>query len=456
MKAGLAIKLAAICCLPFARGVAAQVTLPITTCGPVVASGRVEADLVTVAPTCLTVLASGITIDGAGHRITAGQFAIQWSDQSAVTVKNVVSDQGLQIYGPAAHHNLVTDSTFGKIAVYRGDDNTIQNSRMARLVVSGQYNDPVQRTVISGNVIEGTLATAEEKLVLLYTGPDGGTEPDGTVRCGVGAHTFTNNTLTGTVANPVIEPELLHIKCGKGSTIRGNTVRSAQRAVGILLRDGADDNVIEDNDVRIGDGNEGALLIQSGTAGYHHPRDNTFSGNVFRADRGRVFWLEAAATRGNVFSYNLFRNDAGTIESVRLTDGPGVTTRFDHNTFYRASSGPVVIFRDLGPGAHNFTSNIFLYVGNANGIFDVDKAQSLAAYRGDYNVFWDPSAWVAFTSFRVDLGTWKYFTGQDVHSVQADPRFVDPASNDFHLRPDSTVLAAGEAGTTPGAFPAGP
>jgi hypothetical protein len=34
-------------------------------------------------------------------------------------------------------------------------------------------------------------------------------------------------------------------------------------------------------------------------------------------------------------------------------------------------------------------------------------------------------------------------TGNDRHSHFSDPRFVDPAKNDFHLRPDSPAIAAG-------------
>jgi hypothetical protein len=34
-------------------------------------------------------------------------------------------------------------------------------------------------------------------------------------------------------------------------------------------------------------------------------------------------------------------------------------------------------------------------------------------------------------------------TGNDRHSRFSDPRFVDPAKKDFHLRPDSPAIAAG-------------
>ncbi|MBT3375407.1 MAG: DUF1565 domain-containing protein [Lentisphaerae bacterium] len=74
----------------------------------------------------------------------------------------------------------------------------------------------------------------------------------------------------------------------------------------------------------------------------------------------------------------------------------------------------------------------------------------------DYNVFfrsdrrkipfwyvWGEKVWHT-------LGTWQNDTGNDLHSVIADPMFVDPENGDFHLKPGSPaiglVLALGEVG----------
>jgi len=430
--------------------------LPISSCGRVVQSVRLTNDLTTTANSCLTVAASGVTIDGAGHRITAALYAVQWIDQSNVTVKNVVSDRTLQIYGAKASRNLVTDSTFNLIAIYGADDNVIQNSTMKKLKIYPIGTNPAQREVVTGNTISGTLTSTEEKLVEIVTGSDGTRETDGTYLCASGEHLITNNQITGVTSDPTLEPELLYLRCGRNSTVSGNTIRCAQRAAGILLRDGADENLIENNDVQIGDGNEGALLIQAGSYGYHHPRDNTFRGNVFRANRNRAFWLQAGATRGNSFLQNVFRSDAGATETVRLTDGPGVTMFFDHNTFYRESTGTLVIFRALGPGQAIFTSNVFAYPGGPGGVFDFDKAQNLAAYKGDYNAFFDSSGPVTFSQYGVDLNVWKGITQQDSHSVEGNPGFIAPQSGDFTLAEGSAVRGDGAEGTDPGAFPATP
>jgi len=440
---------------PTARAQTSGTPLSISSCGRVVQNVRLANDLTTTANSCLTVGASGVTIDGAGHRITAVLYAVQWVDQSNVTVKNVVSDRTLQIYGAKASHNLVTDSTFGLIAIYGADDNIIQNSTMKKLKIYPIGTNPAQREVVTGNTISGTLTQTEEKLVEIVTGSDGTKDSDGTYLCASGEHLITNNRITGVTSDPTLEPELLYLRCGRNSTVSGNTIRCAQRAAGILLRDSADDNLIENNDVQIGDGNEGALLIQAGSYGYHHPRDNTFRGNVFRVTRNRAFWLQAGATRGNTFLQNVFRSDGGATETVRLTDGPGVTTLFDHNTFYRASAGTLVVFRDLGSGTNTFTSNIFAYPGAPNGVFDFDKAQSLAGYKGDYNAFFNSAGRVTFGQYGVDLNLWKTIQ-QDSHSIEADPQFVAPLSGDLTLAQQSALRGAGADGTDPGAFPVAP
>ncbi|MEO8271719.1 MAG: hypothetical protein ABI557_18495, partial [Aureliella sp.] len=42
----------------------------------------------------------------------------------------------------------------------------------------------------------------------------------------------------------------------------------------------------------------------------------------------------------------------------------------------------------------------------------------------------------------MDRGTWQEL-GHDEHSIIADPMFVDPENNDYHLRPESPALKIG-------------
>jgi len=50
------------------------------------------------------------------------------------------------------------------------------------------------------------------------------------------------------------------------------------------------------------------------------------------------------------------------------------------------------------------------------------------------------------------LDEWRQRSGKDMHSIFADPKFVDPDERDFRLRPDSPNIGAGKNGATIGAF----
>ena len=444
----------------------------VTSCGPVTGDVQLAADLVTTGYTCLDVKADGITIDGAGHSITAGTLAVSILDHSHVTVMKIGTNQAVQIYGENADFNMVRDSYIGKVAIYMGDDNHVENNFLTRLTVFDLNNQPAQRETIVGNYIKGTLTYDSEKLVQIRTGTDGTTAADGTPNCVSGGHLFADNYLQGDVA-PVttttttntcsgllfctptttttttpstIEPHLLWIACGSDSTFSGNTLVSPNLVTGIVMRDEADRNLIENNTVRVGQGNQGALTIMSGITGYHHPRDNTFSGNTFRADSGRASYLEAAAPRGNTFFNNVFASLSGSTETLRVVDGTGVTYLFDHNTFYNGGTGALVVFRNLGLGSMRFQSNII--AGQGNAIYGFDQPQGIEpSYVGLANDFYIPGLTTQV------LNGWKSATGQDLNSVVGNPAFVSPSTGDFHITAGSAARGVGQNGTDAGAYP---
>jgi hypothetical protein len=63
-------------------------------------------------------------------------------------------------------------------------------------------------------------------------------------------------------------------------------------------------------------------------------------------------------------------------------------------------------------------------------------------YKLDYNLYWHAGKPVRFVD-GMTLEEWQEERGQDEHSMIADPLFVDPAADDFRLRPNSPALDLG-------------
>ena len=60
----------------------------------------------------------------------------------------------------------------------------------------------------------------------------------------------------------------------------------------------------------------------------------------------------------------------------------------------------------------------------------------------DYNLYWRTDGKADFRLGNLPLDQWQK-KGLDVHAVVADPKLVDPAKDDFNLRPDSPAIKLG-------------
>jgi hypothetical protein len=307
----------------------------------------------------------------------------------------------------------------------------VRNSKLASLAIIGLYNNPPLRSVVTGNTIQGPGG------VLVKISPDG----DGQVTCARSDHRFENNLVESTSTSSATDVALLYLRCGTHNIIAGNTLRSRGRSRGIYMRDQFDDNLIEDNDVWINVGDRAALHFSSGNVDKHHPRNNLIRHNVFRADAARSIYIQSHDFRNNTFADNLFWGNAS--EGGWISGGTGNV--FDHNTFVNSEKGVALMLERLEAPGNTYTSNIFSTAGK--GIHGFSGSTDLEGYHGDYNLFfWDTQ------NMDNALAYWRWMTGDEQHSIAADPMFADPAAGDFRLQVGSPALTGGPAGTPIGAY----
>ncbi len=121
-----------------------------------------------------------------------------------------------------------------------------------------------------------------------------------------------------------------------------------------------------------------------------------------------------------------------------------------NNTFYqndtrRTGSGEVLLQHYLTD--NSIRQNIFF--SGAQNVFVSNPATTNSGTVFDYNCYFSPraaadSGWewkqVAATGF----AGWKTVSGQDTHSIFADPKFTSARKADFHLLPGSPAIDAGD------------
>ena len=74
---------------------------------------------------------------------------------------------------------------------------------------------------------------------------------------------------------------------------------------------------------------------------------------------------------------------------------------------------------------------------------------STAGFVSDYNILWNSSSPRVVKyglDFYTSVALYAAASGQDAHTLQSDPRFIDGAAGDFHLRPGSAAIDDGDSG----------
>ncbi len=87
--------------------------------------------------------------------------------------------------------------------------------------------------------------------------------------------------------------------------------------------------------------------------------------------------------------------------------------------------------------------------GLATGEFDLwVTPDSTPGFASDYNLFWNSTgqAPVSYISSYPTVAAYSAASGQDSHSIQADPEFRNAAGGDFHLEAGSPAIDSGDSG----------
>ncbi len=175
-----------------------------------------------------------------------------------------------------------------------------------------------------------------------------------------------------------------------GTTIRNNLIHhvwdhpEGYLACGIYPDEGSTGLLIENN-----------IVYQTSWGGFHchYGRDNIVRNNIFAFGRSAQIHMG----RGK-----------GSGDGANWVDRTNSSMTLEHN----------IVLYDRG-----------------------DLFRRDSELTADYNLYWNMAGPVVFQP-GVDLAKWQA-KGRDAHGVVADPKFVDPTSGDFHLKPDSPALALG-------------
>ena len=289
---------------------------------------------------------------------------------------------------------------------------------------------------------------------------------------GGGGHTIRNNDITdsaeggininGAIGNHIVGNHIHH--CGQvykhngavtlqngaaGNLVSGNMIHDMTR-YGITMKLAGHDNVIEYNRVlntSLETYDTGAIEVtqqdredRSGTKiRYNIVGDcvgySSSDGLPYFLSWG--IYLDSFAGGYEVTNNLVYRNNNGGI----MFQG-GKDNRVTNNIFVdgRVGQGHISNFADNQQGCA-LERNVVCFASPDAALFATGRIDD-KVITVDHNVYWCSGATDPEAAWRKRLGEWQQ-RGLDVHSVAADPRFVDAAHDDYQLRPDSPAYKLG-------------
>jgi hypothetical protein len=301
----------------------------------------------------------------------------------------------------------------------------------------------------------------------LYVNVGGGNPGARDIRVGRRLHGFrvsgrTHVTIEGFEVTRTEDRGIYLLNGCASVTLADNVVSYANR-MGIQVVGGSGHR-IERN--RTSDGNDHGIALTAGaTASQVRDNESFLNSNpAVRAANG-IHLYEAP---GNLLERNRLHHNQDT--GLHLAGGSNDCVSLQNMSWSNGDHGFDHLFSSgtLNVGNVSFANHMdgFSIEGNASGTrifnclavdnglttdrFDlwVDPGSTIG-FASDHNLFWNSTGTAPFkyiATIHPSIEGYRAASGQDAHSLQSDPRFVDAAAGDFHLLAGSPAIDAGDSG----------
>lgn len=183
-------------------------------------------------------------------------------------------------------------------------------------------------------------------------------------------------------------------------------------------------------------------LYFAGSTGTNYVKENFIHSLSVSSSTANIYGIRIYTNTTATYSNNIISIGGNTNTAIYGIHDPGTACNIYFNTIYiygSPTSGVLnsyAIFNNATTGTKVFKNNIFFNARSNNGATGKHYAIRLAGSTNmtiDYNDYFASGTGgvIGFlSSDRVTLAAWRTATGQDLNSLNTDPTFINPPSND--------------------------